>query len=404
MAINAGGIGFISYSSDGSDDFSFIVLEDIAAGEVLNFTDRGIFYEVDVGIEEFIGPEQIVTWTNNTGAPIPAGTVVDFIDNVGFSVGATSGDPGLGLAQAGDQIIVYQDVSGSPTSFVAMIHMNGDYEASATNTNTSKLPFALTDGIHAISIAPEVDNAAYTGPTTPTDADGWRLRLFDEANWTGDDLSANSSSVTGSSVTVSCFLAGTMIATPGGEVAVETLEIGDKVLTADGRTTPVKWVGRQTVSTRFGPATRNFPVRISAGALGRGTPHRDLTVTADHGMVLGGYVIDAAALVNGSTIDFVPLAELGEAFTVYHIEAPDHDVILANGAPSETFIDYVGRAAFDNYDEYLALYGAERIIPELPQPRISAARHVPAHIAQRLGITAGPDFDIHAPNTQALCG
>jgi hypothetical protein len=44
-----------------------------------------------------------------------------------------------------------------------------------------------------------------------------------------------------------CFLAGTLIATPTGEVPVECLNIGDLVLTADGRAVPVKWIGRQTI-------------------------------------------------------------------------------------------------------------------------------------------------------------
>ena len=85
------------------------------------------------------------------------------------------------------------------------------------------------------------------------------------------------------------------------------------------------------------------PVRICAGALGDGLPNADLTVTADHGMVLDGLVINASALVNGATIDWVPLAELSTRVTYYHVETTGHEVILANGAPSESF--YTGRHA-----------------------------------------------------------
>jgi len=182
-----------------------------------------------------------------------------------------------------------------------------------------------------------------------------------------------------------CFLAGTEITTPMGARRVEDLTIGDEILTASGDVVPVKWVGQQTVRKLLsGP--RMQPVRICAGALGAGLPHTDLTVTADHGMVIGGVVINASALVNGDTIAFVASADLQDSFTVYHIETKAHDVILANGAPSETFIDYAGRQAFDNYDEYLALYGADRLIPEMATPRISSARHVPQSIKDRLGI------------------
>ena len=48
-----------------------------------------------------------------------------------------------------------------------------------------------------------------------------------------------------------CFIAGTMIRTPDGEVAVETLKRGDLVLTHDGRSVPVDWLGIQTVSLMF---------------------------------------------------------------------------------------------------------------------------------------------------------
>jgi len=184
-------------------------------------------------------------------------------------------------------------------------------------------------------------------------------------------------------INITCFLAGSRIATPRGETVVEALEIGDLVLTASGRAVPVAWVGRQTVS-RLRHGAHMQPVRIRAGALGGGLPESDLEVIADHGMVIDGYVINASALVNGDTIAFVPMEELSESFKVYHVETEDHDVIFANGAPAETFIDYLGRRAFDTYGEYLKLYGYERVIPEQPLPRISSARLVPKAITDRL--------------------
>ena len=191
---------------------------------------------------------------------------------------------------------------------------------------------------------------------------------------------------TNGGTTTECFAEGTLIATPAGEVAVETLKIGAMVTTAEGCDVPVKWLGQQTRHKLFS-GTHMQPVRIHAGALGDGLPHSDLTVTADHGMILDGHVINASALVNGTTIDWVPMAELPDTFTVYHVETQAHDVILANGAAAETFIDYADRRAFDNFDEYLDLYGCERLIPEMAQPRISAARHLPLDLRRRLGLT-----------------
>ena len=183
-----------------------------------------------------------------------------------------------------------------------------------------------------------------------------------------------------------CFLGGTRIMTPQGEIEVERLAIGEPVLTAEGAPVPVKWIGCQTVSTFFGPAERLMPVQISAGALGNGLPHSDLTVTADHGMLVEGVICHAGALVNGETITRVPLSEMGESFSVYHIETEEHEIILANGAPAETFIDNVSRRVFDNYAEFEALYGNVPEMEELPYPRAMSARQVPGWIARSLAI------------------
>lgn len=184
---------------------------------------------------------------------------------------------------------------------------------------------------------------------------------------------------------VMCFGKGTLIMTPSGEVTVETLKIGDEVLSATGKPVPVTWIGRQTVIPFFGPAERLMPVRISAGALGEALPHSDLTVTADHAMLIDGALCHAGALVNGTTVKRVPPEEMGQRFTVYHIETPGHDIILANGAQAETFIDNVARSTFGNYDEYLALYGepVDRM-EESPLPRAMSRRQVPVRIRNML--------------------
>ena len=235
-------------------------------------------------------------------------------------------------------------------------------------------------------------------------ATGPLLIPFDAASY---NLEAEFAATGGTPVTASpgdfvptgnpvCFAADSLIATPTGERAVQDLKIGDPVLTLDGRAVPVKWLGYQTLY-RFRHGPHMQPVRIRAGALGNGLPHSDLTVTADHGMVFTpashqavgglkqvGYVINASALVNGTTIDFVPMAELEDSFVVYHIELEDHDVVLANGAPSETFIDAAGRKAFDNHQDYIDLYETERIIPEMRLSRITARRLLPEEVKTRL--------------------
>ena len=183
-----------------------------------------------------------------------------------------------------------------------------------------------------------------------------------------------------------CFARGTRIATPDGERIVETLKPGDLVLTHDGRSTPAIWVARQTVANPRGVELGRKPVRIDAGALGPGLPNRPLTVTGDHALLFGDMLVNAGTLVNGTTIRLLPLSEMPTKFVWWHVELENHECVVANGVPAESFIDYVGRSGFDNYDEYLALAGADRLIKEMPFVRISAHRLVPPGLREALGI------------------
>lgn len=155
--------------------------------------------------------------------------------------------------------------------------------------------------------------------------------------------------------TIACFMQGTMIATPAGERAVEALQAGDLVTTLDGTAKKVKWIGHRTYEAEFG-ASEAFvrPVLFRAGSLGGGLPTRDLKVSPQHAMMIDGVMVPAGALVNGVTIlRDTPVADV----TYFHVELDGHEVIFAEGAATETFIDHNSRAIFDNADEYSLLYG-----------------------------------------------
>ena len=180
-----------------------------------------------------------------------------------------------------------------------------------------------------------------------------------------------------------CFLAGTLIATPDGSRAIETLRAGDLVLTSDGRAQPVRWLGRQTVATRFADPMRTAPIRIRRDALGDGLPARDLHVSPDHALMVDGVFVQAGALVNGVSITRED-RDLPDSLVYYHVELADHSLILAEGVPAETFIDNVDRLAFDNWDEHAALNDDTAPMCELPHPRAKAHRQVPAALRARL--------------------
>lgn len=184
----------------------------------------------------------------------------------------------------------------------------------------------------------------------------------------------------GGSVAI-CFMAGTSVATPDGCIAVEELSVGQLVRTSDGRSAPVRWIGRQTVSCLFADELR-LPVCIRANAIGEGIPFRDLHVSPGHALLVDGVLAQAGALVNDVSI--VRGSNVPAIFTYYHVELDDHSLILAENVPAETFVDHVDRAHFDNWDEYQALYPGGKNILEMEYPRAKAYRQVPKAIRERL--------------------
>ena len=176
----------------------------------------------------------------------------------------------------------------------------------------------------------------------------------------GTDLNVTISTV--------CYAAGTHLATPGGEVAVEALRPGDAVLALeDGAwvARPVRWLGRMAVDLdRHPDAARAAPIRIRADAVAPGVPHRDLLVSPDHALFLGGVLVPAQALVNGATILRAP--PHGQV-TYLHVELDRHGVLLAEGLPAESFLDTGNRSWF------AAEAGVRPLFPDLSDVRTWAA-------------------------------
>ena len=126
------------------------------------------------------------------------------------------------------------------------------------------------------------------------------------------------------------------------------------------------------------PAKIN-PICISASAIAEGVPACDLFVSPDHAIEIDGMLINASALVNGSTVYQVAKMPL-DGFTYYHVETDAHEVILAEGCPAESYLDVPDRSAFINGEERSHVAP----IQEMDLPRVSSKRLVPAKIAARL--------------------
>jgi Hint domain len=152
---------------------------------------------------------------------------------------------------------------------------------------------------------------------------------------------------------VTCFAAGTRIRTSRGYVAVEDLREGDEVPTVSGTRQSIVWIGRRHVDCRSHPEPQKvWPVRIRAGAFGRGRPHRDLWLSPDHAVFVDGVLIPVKYLIDDAAIVQVPM----DTIDYYHVELPRHDVLLAEGLTVESYLDAGDRRNFDNGGDVVALH------------------------------------------------
>jgi hypothetical protein len=142
-----------------------------------------------------------------------------------------------------------------------------------------------------------------------------------------------------------CFREGTRLAGEHGQVAVETLRPGARLRTAGGALREVVWVGHSRVDCRRHPRPHDvLPVRVAAGAMGDGLPRRDLWLSPDHALFVGGHLVPVRYLLNGATI----VQEAADRVRYFHVELATHDILLAEGMPAESYLDTGNRGAFAN--------------------------------------------------------
>ncbi|MFN7225228.1 MAG: Hint domain-containing protein [Paracoccaceae bacterium] len=162
--------------------------------------------------------------------------------------------------------------------------------------------------------------------------------------------------------TVPCFVKGTLIRTARGNVPVEDIRPDDRVQTADNGLRPVVWTGRRKVCGLGSMA----PIRFEAGSLGN---RRTLLVSPQHRMLISGWqpqlltgetelLAAAAHLVNGRTIRAVRRPMV----TYVHLMCDDHEVLFAEGAPSESL--FAGGRALSAFDR-AARHEIRRLFPHI---------------------------------------
>ena len=149
----------------------------------------------------------------------------------------------------------------------------------------------------------------------------------------------------GSTLSIACFAMGTEITTESGKVPVEALRVGKLVRTKDGGMRPIRWIGYRNVTCSLHPDPHKvWPVCISANAFGKNLPERDLWLSPEHAIFGASVLIPVCELINGINIKQLPI----DIITYYHIELDQHDVIMANNLPCESYLENGNREDFEN--------------------------------------------------------
>ncbi|MFV0300452.1 MAG: Hint domain-containing protein [Paracoccus sp. (in: a-proteobacteria)] len=254
---------------------------------------------------------------------------------------------------------------------------------SAVSGNTSQ-PFILF-GLHVPKIGEIYHNGAFLSTASDTDGYGYDSTVVHQ-------LLSN----------LVCFASGTLIQTGDGAKPVETIRQGDMIRTKDHGLKPVVWAGRQTRRLYGCPGDeRLYPVRIRAGALGKGVPTQDLYVSQQHRILLksriaqrmfgSDEILVAAKKLTG--IDGIDIVRDCDEVTYVHILFDRHEIVYSNGAETESL--YTGpealksvsaearREILDLFPELADLdYKAQiaRMVPSGKETRQLLERHVSHHL------------------------
>ncbi len=233
-----------------------------------------------------------------------------------------------GVAQTHDAtmqynaVITYPDGSTANITAVIMQSTNGDvYLAPETTNNADQM---------ALSAGP-IQSLELVSPIYAQGNTGQGYNLF------GDRFAEGF---------VPCFTPGAMIATPKGEVAVEKLRAGDRVFTRDNGIQEIVWVGGRDLSAADLAQNAAFqPVMVRAGALGPNLPETDMVLSPNHRILIIGrdnelYFEENEVLVAAKHLvhmDGVDVVQAAAGVQYIHMMFARHQVVLCNGAWSESF-------------------------------------------------------------------
>jgi hypothetical protein len=135
-------------------------------------------------------------------------------------------------------------------------------------------------------------------------------------------------------------------------------------------------------------------VIVRKGALTDNVPHRDLRITKGHSLYVDDVLIPVESLVNHRSIVWDDHAQ---EVSIYHVELDSHDVLIANGAPAESYRDDGNRWLFQNANSGWELPAQPPCAPVLTGgPVVDAAwRRLLDRCGPRPGVPLTADPDLH---------
>jgi autotransporter passenger strand-loop-strand repeat protein len=388
--VYSGGVGFGTQVSNGGN---VIVSGGTVFGTILSNGGTETLYNGGTATGTVVEADAIenVYYIGTTSGTVVSSGGEEFVAGGGVASGSIissggSEDVGGGGTATGLEIqagSVHVESGGNMTGTVTFTGAGGLLTIDdSTDVTATIVGFAAGDTIDLTGLLYAGDRTGTLSDTTLLISEGTAAATltFDPAGLTDDIFHFADDGVSGTFVTVTCFCAGTQIATFDGETPVEAIRAGDLVRLADGGVAAVRWVGVQTVSAKFCDAVRVLPIRLRAGSLGENLPKRDLLVSPAHGLLLEGTLVQAGALVGMAGI--AREHAIASQFRYYHIELDAHALLLAEGVAAESYLPVNEDVAFDNR----ASRPARQMTLEMPHTRVKAARQLPRTLQTRLSL------------------
>ncbi|WP_296422810.1 Hint domain-containing protein [Yoonia sp.] len=342
-------------------------LDGLIFGQIMPDNSGGTEFDTD-GDGAASQEDEFVSVTNTTGAPLDISGWQTWSDSTGSGADDPPQDglfhtfpPGTILAP-GQTLWVINEITG--TLGFAQEASEGGLESGTGSPNTNLLTEGSSGGAResialvnpatgeyiVFNMSTNTPNVAgisgFTGTTLLGVIDGDAVQDDPGAGFSYQYDAATDGYIYGPAF-VPCYASGTMIDTIDGPCLIETLRVGDQILTADHGPQPVLWTGSTMLDFSKGADPDQKPVAFKPGSMGPAMPAATLVVSPQHRMLM----IDAhgtevlAPAIGLTDRRYVRVKKGVKAVTYHHLLLSVHAVIYANGVPSESL--YPGEQALD---------------------------------------------------------